>query len=164
MSLPNEHTLSQYSIEELAQFNKVLVKVIKSKHDARDLGAAGKFQQGDIVMFSNRGLDYSGTIIKVKRKRALVRVRGYGREWDVPLGLLTKIKKDDVASKPEVNMPIKITVHDTCDDTSDYTNLRSEWCSCNNPEFLCYPEDGACECGTYKHHVHCKCGGVMQVG
>jgi len=43
--------------------------------------------------------------------------------------------------------------------------LISEWCKCENSEFLCYPEDGCCSCGVYKHHVHCKnCGGISQVG
>ena len=43
--------------------------------------------------------------------------------------------------------------------------LKHEWCSCEKPEFLCYPEDGACPCGEYKHHVHCKnCGGISQTG
>lgn len=44
--------------------------------------------------------------------------------------------------------------------------LKSEWCMCaDGGEFFCYPEDGVCSCGIYKHHVHCKkCGGVMQIG
>ena len=43
--------------------------------------------------------------------------------------------------------------------------LTSDWCDCEVSEFLCYPEDGQCSCGVYKHHVHCKqCGGISQVG
>jgi hypothetical protein len=30
--------------------------------------------------------------------------------------------------------------------------------------FHSYPEDGACPCGVHKHHVHCTCGGITQVG
>lgn len=43
--------------------------------------------------------------------------------------------------------------------------LRSEWCK-HDPscEFRCYPADGECECGMYRHHVHGTCGGVTQVG
>ena len=42
--------------------------------------------------------------------------------------------------------------------------LRHNWCECGKDEFHSYPEDGQCVCGMYKHHVHCTCGGVMQVG
>lgn len=51
------------------------------------------------------------------------------------------------------------------------TKLRPTWCDCNpetlkcNDNFLCYPDDGECTCGIYKHHVHCRfCMGVSQVG
>ena len=44
------------------------------------------------------------------------------------------------------------------------TKLIPEWCNCGHEEFLCYPGDGECECGVYKHHVHCKCGRISQVG
>lgn len=43
--------------------------------------------------------------------------------------------------------------------------LSTDWCRCGNETFGCYPEDGACECGVYKHHVHCgSCGAITQVG
>lgn len=44
--------------------------------------------------------------------------------------------------------------------------LRAEWCKCGSAEtFGSYPEDGQCNCGIYKHHVHCgTCGSVSQVG
>jgi len=45
--------------------------------------------------------------------------------------------------------------------------LEATWCTAEDheQEFLCYPEDGECPCGVYKHHVHCaNCGGVSQVG
>jgi hypothetical protein len=58
---------------------------------------------------------------------------------------------------------IKIEVHDTIKDTS-HLPVRSGWCECENPEFLCYVEDNFCKCGVNKHHVHCVCGGISQVG
>ena len=63
-------------------------------------------------------------------------------------------------------MKTQICVGDTVKNTTKMKSfLLSEWCNCDKPEFLCYPEDGCCTCGTYKHHVHCKnCGGIMQVG
>ena len=43
--------------------------------------------------------------------------------------------------------------------------LQNKPCYCEKGDFLCYPEDGECTCGQYKHHVHCKlCGKIMQYG
>lgn len=43
--------------------------------------------------------------------------------------------------------------------------LKQEWCECGPAgAFLCYPENGACSCGEWKHHVHCICGGISQTG
>ena len=43
--------------------------------------------------------------------------------------------------------------------------LVNEWCDCGEDTgFRCYPEDGQCECGMHKHHVHNQCGHVVQVG
>ncbi len=39
-----------------------------------------------------------------------------------------------------------------------------QWCNCGNPQYESYPQDGQCNCGIQKHHVHCQCGGVMQIG
>jgi len=61
---------------------------------------------------------------------------------------------------------ITLTVSDTTRDTSKMKPfLKQEWCQCEESEFLCYPEDGCCDCGEYKHHVHCKkCGCISQSG
>lgn len=38
-------------------------------------------------------------------------------------------------------------------------------CDCEEDTgFRCYPEDGACECGCWKHHVHNQCGHIVQWG
>lgn len=42
--------------------------------------------------------------------------------------------------------------------------LLPKWCVCAEPQFHSYPEDGQCTCGIAKHHVHCTCGRVSQVG
>lgn len=48
------------------------------------------------------------------------------------------------------------------------TELSPEWCKVSkhtiSTEFLCYPEDGECECGVHKHHVHCMHGAIIQIG
>ena len=50
----------------------------------------------------------------------------------------------------------------------DFTPVKvkysSEWCECDNHRFHSYPGDGQCVCGVHKHHVHCFCGGISQVG
>ena len=41
------------------------------------------------------------------------------------------------------------------------------WCWLEHNErtsFHSYPEDGECECGLWKHHVHCGHGFITQVG
>ena len=45
--------------------------------------------------------------------------------------------------------------------------LQSDmWCNCGeNETFGTYPDDGECDCGIHKHHVHCgTCGKVSQIG
>lgn len=38
-------------------------------------------------------------------------------------------------------------------------------CDCGEDTgFRCYPEDGQCECGCWKHHVHNQCGHIVQWG
>lgn len=39
---------------------------------------------------------------------------------------------------------------------------HQSWCF--KEETGSYPGDGECECGMVKHHVHCSCGGIVQVG
>lgn len=47
------------------------------------------------------------------------------------------------------------------------TKLVAKWgCvgAAHDETFHSYPEDGDCPCGVFKHHVHCTCGGITQVG
>ena len=45
-------------------------------------------------------------------------------------------------------------------------DARSGWCSCSeDATFGGYPKDGECDCGIYKHHIHCgRCGKIVQIG
>jgi len=65
------------------------------------------------------------------------------------------------------NLPVRIEIRETAkrEDLLG-VKLSSEWCKCGKDEvFGCYPEDGECTCGVYKHHVHCgRCGGISQIG
>jgi hypothetical protein len=79
----------------------------------------------------------------------------------------------------------KVTTHGTgettegnmechvCDGEKEITELQAKaieeqnklWCKCEEPTFGSYPEDGECECGMNKHHVHCGiCGKISQIG
>lgn len=44
--------------------------------------------------------------------------------------------------------------------------LTAKWCQHSDLlcEFRCYPADGECSCGMFRHHVHGACGGVIQTG
>jgi hypothetical protein len=42
--------------------------------------------------------------------------------------------------------------------------LKNEWCKCDDSEFYVFMEDDCCSCGNGTHHVHCRCGSVMQIG
>ena len=44
------------------------------------------------------------------------------------------------------------------------SHLNTDWCDCKKEKFSSYPQDGECSCGMYKHHVHCVCGSIMQIG
>ena len=47
-----------------------------------------------------------------------------------------------------------------------YEARQELWCRCGDKEtFGTYPEDGECDCGMHKHHVHCgTCGKISQIG
>ncbi len=43
--------------------------------------------------------------------------------------------------------------------------LVNKPCDCaEDTGFRCYPEDGQCPCGCWKHHVHNACGHIVQWG
>lgn len=53
------------------------------------------------------------------------------------------------------------------DDVKWTDALKPDWCTEDHDEsndFLCYPGDGECPCETWKHHVHCGHGLIIQIG
>ena len=43
--------------------------------------------------------------------------------------------------------------------------MKENMCHCDDSTFGSYPEDGECDCGMYKQHVHCGgCGKISQIG
>lgn len=76
-----------------------------------------------------------------------------------------RMKIPEIESLGIVHIIIKDTdKQDIIKRINETVPLSSEMCNCERPEFLCYPEDGQCVCGIHKHHVHCVCGKVMQIG
>jgi hypothetical protein len=60
-----------------------------------------------------------------------------------------------------------------CDGVGELTPVRVAayearqelWCTCEESTFGSYPQDGECNCGVHKHHVHCgTCGKISQIG
>ena len=46
-----------------------------------------------------------------------------------------------------------------------YQASQELWCQCKKSTFGSYPEDGQCNCGVHKHHVHYgTCGKISQIG
>ncbi len=52
----------------------------------------------------------------------------------------------------------------TIEQVKAYKGYQNIWCDKNDCEFESYPDDGECNCGIYKHHVHCQHGKIVQIG
>ena len=61
----------------------------EKRRNKRTQSARYSLRAGDKVTFNGRRGQVSGTIVRVKRKKAIVSVNG-GHNWDVPLSMLKK--------------------------------------------------------------------------
>ena len=80
----------QLSEGELRELNAFVCARLKER---RSFDAALKrrtLAEGDRVSWSGRNGFTEGVIVRVKRKKAICSI-GPGRNWDVPLNMLTKI-------------------------------------------------------------------------
>ena len=80
----------QLSEAELRELNLFVCARLKER---RSFDAALKrrtLAEGDKVSWTGRHGFTEGTIVRIKRKKAICSV-GYGRNWDVPLNMLTKV-------------------------------------------------------------------------
>jgi hypothetical protein len=132
---------------------------------------------GDIVTCAGRSFKVTG-FTRSGEKLTMESIPPDNKQWKVkPRGVLLngqKLKdpfKEQEAKLTEEPAPprsgIRMTVHDTQGkkDMEGFGELPSKPCECKESEFLCYPKDGACTCGTHQHHVHCaKCRGISQWG
>lgn len=85
--LESTHQLSEAELRELNLF------ICGRLKERRSFDAALKRRtlvEGDRVSWDGRNGYTEGTIIRVKRKKAICDV-GHGRNWDVPLNMLTKV-------------------------------------------------------------------------
>jgi hypothetical protein len=73
---------------ELSELNRAVCSELKSRRSADSARKRFLFKAGDKVSWSGRNGYTEGTIVRVKRKKAICDV-GYGRNWDVPLNMLT---------------------------------------------------------------------------
>lgn len=75
---------------ELRELNGFIVARLKER---RSFNAALKRRtlcEGDKVFWNGRNGRTEGTIIRIKRKKAICSV-GHGNNWDVPLNMLSKV-------------------------------------------------------------------------
>tara|TARA_B000000557_G_scaffold198404_1_gene163678 strand:- start:202 stop:486 length:285 start_codon:yes stop_codon:yes gene_type:complete len=82
--------LLTWTDEEINEAWRLIAKEGNMRRDRATTHARSHFRAGDKVFFEgNRSGACHGTIVRVKRKKAIVQVGG--RNWDVPLNLLKKV-------------------------------------------------------------------------
>jgi hypothetical protein len=83
------NSLSTLSESELRTLNHSVCDQLKSVRDQESARNRRLFSAGDKVSFNGRRGYTEGTIVRVKRKKAIVKVDGDYRNWDVPLNMLS---------------------------------------------------------------------------
>jgi len=83
--------LGQFTDEELRAINDAVIRQLKFNRSCKADAARHVFKAGDRVSFNGRSGLTEGTIVRVKRKKAIVFVDKGQRpgNWDVPLGMLS---------------------------------------------------------------------------
>ena len=75
---------------ELRSLNRLVVSQLKTVRAIDCEEKRSILREGDRVSWSGRRGYHEGTIVRVKRKKAIVNT-GEFRDWDVPLNMLKKI-------------------------------------------------------------------------
>ena len=73
---------------ELSELNRAVCSELRQRRNAESARNRFLFKAGDKVSWSGRRGHHQGTIVRVKRKKAIVNT-GEFRNWDVPLNMLT---------------------------------------------------------------------------
>ncbi len=81
------HTMSG---DQLRVLNRAVCNQMSSIRDRDSAIKRRTLRAGDKVSWTGRGGYTEGVIVRVKRKKAICDV-GAGRNWDVPLSMLTAI-------------------------------------------------------------------------
>ena len=82
--------LNQLTESQLRQINAAVIDQLKFNRNADAVAKRHTLKAGDRVSWTGRNGYTEGTIVRVKRKKAICDV-GYRRNWDVPLGMLTAV-------------------------------------------------------------------------
>ena len=83
--------LHSWSDEEVSKAWSLIAEEGNKRRAMTTKNMRSKLREGDIVSFSGRKSgSVTGTIVRVKRKKAIVSVPP-GRNWDVPLSMLKKV-------------------------------------------------------------------------
>ena len=82
--------LANLTDEDLRAINAAVIDQLKCNRNANAIAKRHTLKAGDRVSWTGRNGYTEGTIVRVKRKKAICDV-GHGRNWDVPLGMLTAV-------------------------------------------------------------------------
>ena len=85
------NNLDSFTEAELRAINSAVIGQLKANRNKEASLKRQTLQAGDRVSWNGRSGYTEGTIVRVKRKKAICDV-GLGRNWDVPLGMLTAVK------------------------------------------------------------------------
>lgn len=80
--------ISGMNESELHDLNRAVCMQIKDRQNREARVKRNTLKAGDKVSWNGRNGYTEGTIVRVKRKKAICSV-GYGANWDVPLNMLT---------------------------------------------------------------------------
>ena len=84
------NNLTSLNNTELRTLNSAVVDQLKALRNRDAALKRHTLSAGDRVSWNGRHGLTEGTIVRIKRKKAICDVGG-GRNWDVPLGMLTKV-------------------------------------------------------------------------
>ncbi len=84
------NNLTSLNEEELRTLNTAVVDQLKAIRNRNAAIKRTTLTVGQRVSWNGRNGYTEGTIVRVKRKKAICDV-GYGRNWDVPLSMLSAV-------------------------------------------------------------------------
>jgi hypothetical protein len=84
------NNLNDLEEAELRALNRAVISQMKAIRNRESALKRHTLREGDKVSWTGRSGYTEGTIVRVKRKKAICDV-GHGRNWDVPLNMLTAI-------------------------------------------------------------------------